>query len=344
MIDRSRAPQWSAEDRVLLACTRLNFGEEQLREVAALSRAAPIDWDQVYTTADVHGVAPLVFTNLQLSAAEQIPRPIVEQFERALFHNVLAKSLIANKTGEVLAYFGRLGIDVMLIKGAALDRVLYEHPWYTVANDVDLILNCHADQVDARAIEKYIFTFDNIHFEYDYVGHHDVSMNGSLPIDFGAIWSDAQPIDLAGQRILVMAKEDLLIASCINSCRKRFYRLKNLLDIAEMVNAWSGTTDWNRFVSKCKAYQCSNIVFTALLVARSVLGCKLPESIFDALDVHPARAQVIRYVSGHSRPSRLADLRRGLKVLGRPLGASLVLPYAAYDWRQLGRKLLTAWC
>jgi hypothetical protein len=78
-------------------------------------------------------------------------------------------------------------------------------------------------------------------FEYDFFEHHDVTMNGVLPVDFQAIWQEAVAVDYRGERTLVMRTEDLLLAVCINACRKRFFRLKSLFDIAEIVDEYQDT-------------------------------------------------------------------------------------------------------
>jgi len=80
--------------------------------------------------------------------------------------------------------------------------------------------------------------------ECDLPGHHDVDMNGVLPVRFDRIWEAARAVDFHGQEAFVMAPEDLLLSLCINSCRKRYFRLKHLFDIAETVHRLD--LDWNR--------------------------------------------------------------------------------------------------
>jgi hypothetical protein len=103
----------------------------------------------------------------------------------------------------------------------------------------------------------------------------------------------------------------VLISDCINSCRKRFLRLKSLLDVAETANACRGL-DW------------------------------------DEPAVSPARATVIhrliRYLSWRMMLSPLhPSSERGR--FGREVNLSLILPYAAYGWYQVARKMKTyaAW-
>ena len=53
------------EDRLLYACLTVRFADADCRAVMAIGREQAVDWRRVYTTAVDHGVAPLVWHNLQ---------------------------------------------------------------------------------------------------------------------------------------------------------------------------------------------------------------------------------------------------------------------------------------
>jgi hypothetical protein len=74
------------------------------------------------------------------------------------------------------------------------------------------------------------------------------------------VWSKTKETTFQGQKVLVMSPEDMLLAACINSCRKRFFRLKSLCDIAEIINYFK-ELDWEVFIHNGRY-----IVYTSLLV------------------------------------------------------------------------------
>ena len=166
--------------------------------------------------------------------------------------------------------------DVILIKGAALDLLVYDQPWYTVSKDIDLILSARREELRAEEIEEIGCHFHQKGVEFDFFEHHDMNMNGLLPIDFDEVWKDAQVKQLNGETAYCLSPEDMLLSICINSCRKRYFRLKSLLDIVETVEKIPDL-DWGKFIQRCKTYGCGNIVYTALKVANSTLGCPIPE-------------------------------------------------------------------
>ena len=121
-----------------------------------------------------------------------------------------------------------------------------------------------------------------------------------------------------------MAPEDLLISLCINSCRKRFFRLKHLFDIAETVRRLD--LDWDRLAANAREDRCEGIVYTALHVASETLGCRIPD--LDPLQVPRPRVLLIRrLVARH--------LRHG--SLDSPPPAWL--PYASFRLEQALRSL-----
>ena len=163
-------------------------------------------------------------------------------------------------------------------------------------------------------------------------------MNGVLPVNFQRIWAEASRISFRGRDVFVMSPEDMLISTCINSCRKRYFRLKALADIAEIINKYDDL-DWEELTNKAREYDCHNIVYTALLVTKMTVGCELPEGVLDKLAVSPIRMAIIRYLSQRMSWSSLSSLYSGRKLLGRKLSLPLILPYATYRWYQVQRKI-----
>jgi hypothetical protein len=131
------------EDQLLYACTRLELQAEHRERVQALCAPSGLDWEAVFSTAEQHGVAPLVGANLEQSGAA-LPDSVCDRFEDALVRNTLAKGAIARNTAELLAYLRHQHIEVMLIKGAALDLLVYDpHPARCARCDADRARTIH---------------------------------------------------------------------------------------------------------------------------------------------------------------------------------------------------------
>ena len=134
----------------------------------------------------------------------------------------------------------------------------------------------------------------------------------------------------------------MLITACINSSRKRFFRLKNLCGIAEIINKYKGLK-WEGVAAKSKEYHCNNIIYTVLLVTRMTLGCEFPERVINDLTVTSVKSLIILYIihnlNQHISLSSLYPFSME-NPLERKFNLSLVLPYATYSWRQVLFKVL----
>jgi hypothetical protein len=330
------------EDRLLFACTRQNFQAEHQQAVQELSREYNLSWELIFSKAERHGVASLVYVNLCQRSEMQldIPKPIVDSFRLYTLRNTVRKEQRAQKLVEVLDYLSARQMDAMLFKGAVLDVLVYDHPTFSTLNDIDLVLRRRREDITSSEIDQLMHDLHGSGVEYDFYEHHDMTINGALPVDFERVWRDAEKIDYRGHQIWIMSPEDMLISLCINSCRKRYFRLKSLLDIAETTRKMKRLR-WDIVVEKARLYDCSNIVYAALLAADRTLGCELPENTLDDLSVSSLRAVAIKALVGFTIRYSSLPLSpiSGVNIGGRQLHSSLVLPYATYRFYQIWHKI-----
>jgi hypothetical protein len=330
------------EYQLLFASVRQDFQEPHRQVVFELSRRHNLDWELVFTLAREHGVAPLLYLNLVPLAAAGLPLPT--GFQSRLQHYcariTILKEQRARQLSQALAYLNAQSIDVMLVKGVASDLLVYHHPWYTFSNDMDIVLKKRREQFAPEALQDLLHQLNIANLEYDFYEHHDLNINGALPVDFDSIWREAVPVDYRGARAYVMPPEDLLIGACINSCRKRYFRLKSLCDIAETVRHFPGLS-WERLVAKVGAYDCRAIVYTALLVSDRTLGCSLPPGALAALGVGPVRRAFIGAIVSLllQGPSVASYPFAGVRVFNREVNLAVLLPYATYRGYQIQHKI-----
>jgi hypothetical protein len=282
-------------------------------------------------------VAPLVFVNLQKNADlyAQIPDAVRTEYTTALLQNKVVKQKRARELDRVLSLCDGLDLDVMLIKGAALDAVVFEHPWYTVSADIDIVIRARKGESPPGKLAAIAWDIEcSGPFECEALKHHDVDLCGVLKIDFTRIWQEAVKLDLRGKTVLVMSPEDMLLAACINSSRRRFVRLKNMLDISEAARRVSGD-GWETFVKRANAADCQNIVYAAIRAVKQALGCEIPDGALRGLKIRRWRAGVIDRVIQGALSFSFDQLDAGVKIFWKRVNISLVLPYTTYRAYQL---------
>lgn len=328
------------EDRLLFACARQDFNPKYQQVVRELSRNHTLSWELVFSKAERHGLASLAYVNLCQRSQLDIPQHIVDRYRLYMMRNTVHKEQRAQKLCAVLDYLSSLEIEAMLIKGGALDVLVYDHATFSTLNDIDLVLRRRREDFTVPEMDKLMHDLHGTGIEYDFYDHHDMTINGALPVDFDLIWQDAVGINYRDQDVWVMSAEDMLISLCINSCRKRYFRLKSLMDIAETTHKMKGLC-WEIVVEKASRYDCSNIVYAALLVANRTLECSLPEGALESLQVSPMRVAVINSLLNYALRYSTLPLApiSGTSVGGRQLHASLLLPYATYRLYQIRHKI-----
>lgn len=326
------------EDQLLATCCHSDFGEAERTSIVDICRKNGIRWKRMYSTARMHGVAPLVYHNLsRMDHADLgMKNGTIERFRRSFAENLAAKQSMKDGLWRILGFFNERGVDVMLIKGASIDLFGAGSGPYTVSRDIDLIVRAREEEVPDDTMAQISALSNGFPLEYDFYGHHDVDMNGVLPIDWDRVWADATPIHYAGRDFFIMSQEDALITACINACRKRYFNLKALCALdARLSNA--GALRWSEFAEKSRAYEVKEIVYAALLVAAQVMHSPVPADL--AKRLHPSKADLLSMLSKRFSFSSLSSLYDGTDIANRKIGTSLILPYASYRMDQVWRKI-----
>ncbi len=263
---------------LLFALTRQRFAAAHQARVEDLCQRAPVDWASVCQVAASEGVAPIVGVNLAACAPEKtnVPAGVTARLQHALFENVALKVERRREFGEQLIQLRARGYDVLLVKSMGLEAAgVYEHSWVTSARDVDIILRAKdvrgesPDNAQFRRVLDGTYGIEN----GDRTGHHDLSLSGIVSLPFDDLWHAARAVrlDWAPAAAYVMCPENQLWTLCLNSCRKRFFRLKTLFDIAETV-AHYPDLDWEYFAKLVRTSKSEGIAFAALRAADDTLG------------------------------------------------------------------------
>ncbi len=230
----------------------------------------------------------------------------------------------------------------MLVKGAALSFTVYQNMPNYVLGDIDVILKNKREDVTEKEDGDDITFLNKLNiYEWERFKHHDISINEMLPIDFKKIFDTSIKTKFKGKNVLVMNPEDMLLAACINSCRKRFFRLKSLLDIAEIINEYP-QINWDKFIHDSRDYQCNGIVYTSLIVTHLTVGCCLPQGLLENLGVSPVKAKIICYLVQYIRNKiPLASLLpfSGSSIFGKNVNPSLILVLFSYNATQISNRI-----
>jgi Uncharacterised nucleotidyltransferase len=338
-------------DKIASACARGDVTWELVYSAAVAHKIAPL----VYQNLRNCGVAN-----------DFLGGKVADQYQNVLRYNTLKNAIATDGIAEMAAFFDSRSHNVMLLKHAAFSlrlRNLYD---LTMSDDIDAVFRPKeepADGLDERYLvtnfrpwavaEKYrkvlrCFIRDTCDpsdvvgnaframdhpwrrvcgLELDNRFHHDVVWGGVLArIDFRSVWRDANCDQVEGRPVYVPDDPDLIVMNAVNIHRKPYLRLRNVVEIHELVRI-AKDLNWDVLTRKAGAYRCNGLVYSALHATKAVLGTELPESVLRALRPGVLRSRAISFINQHESPcaiwrtpnpsGRLRNPRRGLGDVAR---------------------------
>ena len=327
------------EERLLFACLHQSFDDPARARVAACATQVQA-WDAVLRIAVRHQVAPLVLHALGAAdVLERVADAVRASLHHEMLRNVAAKAVMRSKLIAVLNEFAAEGLDVMAVKGTSLDLRLRD-PALTVSGDIDLLVRQDWAQTSAAMHARVAaLNAGTPVVDIDCARHPDLVMNGVLPVDFAGIWAQATRAPIGDAPLFRMRVEHDLLCACINSARKRFFRLKSLFELAELLRTHPDL-DWNLVVRDAHAWRCSAIAFVALTATAATTGAPIPVDLAKRFVLSRVRVRALESLIARMSFSRLATLHTGVRLRGKSVGRALMLVYAS-----LGRGAArAAWC
>ncbi|MEA3351187.1 MAG: nucleotidyltransferase family protein [Chloroflexota bacterium] len=122
---------------VLCARAQTNLAHyDRLREAVD---ALP-SWEPLPHLAEIHGLAPLVYTHLQ-AANIPIPEAIERELRARAMQHTHANRVRSRALAQILAFFGEAGIDLLVLKGMAMAHLVYPRPGLRPMSDIDLLVS-----------------------------------------------------------------------------------------------------------------------------------------------------------------------------------------------------------
>ena len=129
------------EEKLLLALCRLDFTDENLKKIRSLISVVR-DWKYFRSLANSHGVAALVWYNLEKhDLLSGIPEEVIVYLRSALMISLSRNAFNTEAMGEVLRILNKENIKTVMLKGLALENSIYGALGLRQMSDVDILIN-----------------------------------------------------------------------------------------------------------------------------------------------------------------------------------------------------------
>ena len=248
--------------------------------------------------------------------------------------------------GQLAERFALNKLHSVLLKGAAMDAVIYPRGAFRLGGDVDLlvraqdfsrveaVLNGLAENLEktpgkpattAFAIEKTFIVSPPFQVRLDV--HREVTIPYVYPIDYAGLHERCIAHPAHGGRFKRLSDEDNLLQFAMHS----FYDLqmfsKQTIDAYMLVRR--GDVDWRVLVARAGSYRVRLPLTYLLEGVRQVFGFVPPDGVGDELELKGARKWLACHLlTGDRRMTR----RPGLRFRLRQLAAQFLLSGNGVGW------------
>ena len=325
---------WTEEDRLLLYCCRTKIDERTKRKIIEAERNG-LDWDCFLEKARENGISAIVYFKLNEIKKDcpNIPSMIFEELKNDYYLNAIKNTLIFEELGKVLEIFKKTGLQVIVLKGAALAEKVYGNIALRPMSDIDLLVKkedllytdeqlkmlgywpSDASVNDIDFSSTYLTTLDyrssspnstSFHIHWHFV-------NSTIPNEFYIknikienIWQDAEKTKIANVETLVMAPHHLLIHLSEHALRvtHSLSKLSFFCDINEAVNFYKERLDWERLIKESFKFNLNKMVYLSLYFASKFLATQIPENVL--IKLRPERFSLgekifMNFISNNNR-------------------------------------------
>jgi hypothetical protein len=250
--------------------------------------------------------------------------------ENRYYLNVRNNILKIRKYEELLEGWDRLGIKILLLKGLALLKTVYEDISERGFGDMDILV----EQEDIQKIKEYLenngyeplndtgerencgfvnsIMFERREGEYRYFVHlHWDIINGSIPplvrLNLKEVFNEAQPLN-DYKNIFCLSTNHQLLHLCEHALKHSYDRLILLYDIDKLIRYYKENLDWDKLTSDIKEFNLARPVYYTLYFSKKILDSPIPDSVFFSL--RPKRFTFLeqRFINSVLNGSRKAGI------------------------------------
>jgi len=296
-----------AEGELLLYCLGIETDEIRAAKLEQLSNS---DWDEVIQQSVRHRVAPLLYHRFRTTGTSvRIPIRVMQRLREIYFHSAARNIRLYNELGKVLKSLTSAGIEVIVLKGAALASIVYQNITLRPMNDIDLLVRkndlCVAQEKIMRLgyqprEEIFLSKWHEkkshlieihpppLYGEFTNIEVHLHLLYGNINSNTftDEVWKTAQGWNIEGVDVFILSPEHLLHYLCTHLERHKTmgdFCLHWLCDIAETMRFYEKEINWEYLLQSSKKYRIKEPVYQNLYLAKKYLGAPIPANVFNEL-------------------------------------------------------------
>ncbi|MBV6521083.1 MAG: hypothetical protein MNPFHGCM_01206 [Gemmatimonadaceae bacterium] len=300
--DQSLAYVLSREARLLL----LTAGGKCNDEAIAAGLKLPIDWAKLSWLAEWERATNVVWRRLHAVAPAAIPEDAALSWERLAMVTDFHALYLQERFTETVSALVDAGIEVILLKGAALAQTSYASFVERPMGDVDLLVAPSQAQQAWDIAASLGWTWDRAAYpEVSYREHHhlppltDARRVGAklelhtalsvfghpFALGFDAVRRASRALEVAGRGVHALDDTHQVVHLAVHlawSHMLSFGAWRTFRDLEAVVT--SGRVDWEKVVQVARTHGASSCCYWTFRLARSLGGIDIPAAVISMLE------------------------------------------------------------
>ncbi len=260
-------------------------------------KLASVDWDQFMELTLHHRVYPSVYKQLKQLNSDHVPERVMKTLAGLYQHNTFEMLRLSGEMEQICRRLREADIDVLLLKGPVLAAELYGDIALRTSVDLDMMVDWRQlGRVEEILIgqgyvkDDYIktvlgdwkwrhhhVTFTHPHKRTKLEIHWRLNPSPGKEPSFRALWESKRISALTGGPVYSLGTEMLFIFLVMHGARHGWSRLRWLMDIHQLVTHQS--IHWPKLIRLLRTYHYTHVAGQALLLASSLLGTEIPETM-----------------------------------------------------------------
>ncbi len=366
-VDVSR-PNLTLEAQLLLCCAHTEMGPAH-REQLNILLQQDVDWVYLIQLAIMHGVMPLLYSNLKRFYPDALPEETMARLKARFMANARQNVSQTGELLQILKIFKANNIPAIPFKGPAQAAAVYGNLTFRQFGDLDILVH-KQDVWQARALladrgyrfytqltaaQEIAYLHSRNHHHFCLVRddgkatveiHWEVAPRHFAPaIEVEQLWQRAESIPLAGETVAAFAPQDFVLLLCMHNSKHGWNRLEYICAVAEFLQT-DHSINWDQVLIRAKQWRCLHMLLLGLHLAQVVLDASLPDTIQNEIDKSPA----IRPLAGQTRsrlfeennaaPGVFASVAYRMRVQDRWIdriryGSSIIFSPTLIEWQNL---------
>ena len=271
------------------------------------------DWDELFREVSRNHLLGLAHRYLEVWPELELARSEFRDWVRDAHRTNTIRMLRTQRAAaRALHCLHDAGVELIILKGPALARLVYPDPSLRTWNDLDLVVHerewnrVHQLLADLGHISasglaepppKLVPWAGHFHSRYFHPQsrflvevHYDDLLDTGLAVrDLAAFWGRAVDVEVAGRPVKALCLADHLAHLCMHVHHHGYIRLNWLADIAFIVRERAAELDWDEVVALATSEEVQVGVYYTLYYVQQLLGVAAPAEVMDELRPDPFR-------------------------------------------------------